>query len=123
MIHLGAMAIVAIVPLPWWVRVGLWAALAADLYITVRAHGLRTGGAVAAIELDRDGSWAIRRVDETTWHNCRLVDYWVYPQVVILRLRRGGARRAIGVVVAADAVAPDPFRRLRARLRLEGAVA
>lgn len=117
------MAIVGVVPLSWWWRLALGGAVVLSLYLALRAHGLRLAGAVTAVELDRDGSWALRFAGDASWHSCRLIDRWVQPRVVILRLRRDGWRRAHNVVIFADAVAAEPFRRLRARLRLEAAAA
>jgi hypothetical protein len=39
--------------------------------------------------------------------------------MAILLLRCEGRRWPLGLVIAADAVDPEPFRRLRARLRLQ----
>lgn len=122
-LHVGAAAIVAIVPLGWILRSFVWAALAISFHRTLRLQRLRARAAVTGLEWDGDGSWAIRLSGDATWHSCRLVDRWVHPYIVILRLRRDGARRAVNVVIAADSVAAEPFRRLRARLRLEHAAA
>jgi len=117
--HLGAAAIVAVVPLPWPARAALWAALLASAYLAL-APSRRT---VAAVELDGDGSWALRLRGDEAWHACELTDRWVHPFLVILRLHIEGRRRAISLVIPADAAAAEPFRRLRARLRMEPAAA
>lgn len=74
---------------------------------------------VEAVEWDTAGNWSVRYAGSAQWHGCVLRERWLHPWVVILRLRSEMDARALNVLVAADAVAADAFRRLRARLRLQ----
>jgi len=116
--HVGAALLVAIVPLAWALRAGLWIVLAVSLVIALRSHIPRFARSVSGIEWDSDGSWSVRLAGDNAWYPCDWADGAIYPHVVILRLRRERARRTTPVIIPSDAVAPDAFRRLRARLRL-----
>lgn len=74
---------------------------------------------VDALEWNRDGNWSVRFLGSTQWHPCELRERWLQPWLVILRLRDDSDARTWSVLVVRDAVAPDAFRRLRARLRLQ----
>ncbi len=54
--------------------------------------------------------------DERVWMDCRLVECFVHPWLMILRLRCDGRRRPVHVVLGRDALVAPDSRRLRARL-------
>lgn len=118
-LHAGAALCVLIAQVPWPARAVLWLALAVSLLQSIRTHASRHGPrCVTALLLEADGELSVRFGADPVWHSCRIESRVVYPAAVLLRLRRAEARLPFGVVVAADAVEPAAFRRLRARLRL-----
>lgn len=122
--HLGAGLLAMTVPLPWLARFALWGLLAVSLVGTARRHGWRAGpGAVTGLELDREGLCALRGGHSGGWRNGEIVRALVHPWGVLLTVRLDGRRRPAYVTIPADAVAAEPFRRLRARLRLESRAA
>ncbi len=121
--HLGAGLILIVVPgMVWW-RVVLVAITCASLYRTVRNHALRRGPqAIVALTLSRDGGLAVCRRDGSGWVDVSLVAAFIHPWLVVLRLHLPQQRFPAGLLVAADAVDSDGFRRLRARLNLRNRV-
>ncbi len=118
-LHAGAAVCVSIAQIPWPARAVLWLGLAASLLQSIRTHASRRGPrSVTALLLESDGELSVRFGTDPAWRPCRIEGRVVYPGAVLLWLRRAGARLPFGVVVAADAVEPAAFRRLRARLRL-----
>jgi len=120
MAHLGAGLSAALVPLPWPTRIVLWLALAVNLVRALRRHGLRTDHrAVTGLEMGAGGLCAVRRAGTDSWQEGEVVRAVVHPWGVLLAVRFAGRRRPEPLLVPADAVPAEPFRRLRARLRLE----
>lgn len=118
--HLGAAIVVGVVPLPAALAAGLWLTLGVSLYDVLRRHGLRFGaGVVTGLALGADGNCQVEHRGQESALACRVVSGLVQPWVVVLRLRCEGRRRPLGLVLAADALEPQAFRRLRARLRLQ----
>ncbi|HEX7045074.1 MAG TPA: protein YgfX [Burkholderiales bacterium] len=120
-VHGGALIICALLPLVLWLRLLLAALVAAALWRALRRHAWRRGPrAITAFRVGGDDTCAIRR-GGGDWEPVRLVEHWVHPWLTVLVVRavRGGG--AVGVLVPADAVSPEPFRRLRVRLRLQTA--
>ncbi len=119
--HGGAAAIAAWLPLALPFRLGLLALVAVSLYRGLRDHALRRGArAITAFRLNADDTCAVQR-GAAGWEEGRLRDCWVHPLLTILVVRAGGRRRSVSVVIAADAVSAEAFRRLRVRLRLQTA--
>lgn len=130
--HVGAVTIVWIVPADALLRAGLMLFVLASFAHALMRHA-RLGASwsglpawlrpriVAALEWDAAGDWSMRYAGETQWRACVLRDRWLHPRLVILRLRSETDGRAVTVLLAADAVACEPFRRLRARLQLQTA--
>lgn len=128
--HVGAFTIVWVVPASVLVRAGLMLFVLVSFAHVLLRHA-RLGASwsgvptwlrprtVAALEWDAAGDWSVRYAGETQWHACVLRDRWLHPRLVILRLRSETDARAVHVLLAADVVAPEPFRRLRARLQLQ----
>lgn len=119
--HLGSALLVALVPMAWPLKGLFWVALVASAVEIWRRYGARTArAAVTGLELDREGYCSVRRGPEAegVWQAYEVAQAVVHPWLVILLLRSEGRRRPLGLAIAADAVEPEPFRRLRARLRL-----
>lgn len=132
--HVGAYAIVWLMPMAIYLRVGVAIAVIVSLGHTLVRHARLVSLAnrlpvwlrprvVDAVEWDAAGNWSIRYVASTQWHPCALREHWLHPWLVILRLRPETGRGTATVLIVADAVAADGFRRLRARLRLQVAAA
>jgi len=77
---------------------------------------LHSGLAVAALELDASGDAAVAG-PARDWTAARLLDAAVpAPWLAVVRLRDAAGQRRTAIVLP-DAVAPEPFRRLRVWLR------
>ncbi len=131
--HAGAFAIVWIAPAGAITRAALVLCVALSAVYVLLRYG-RLGGlskrvedrfvqVVSAVEWDSGGNWSLRYAGSVQWQPCELREYWLHPWLVILRLRSDGDGRTLSVLIPADAVAADAFRRLRARLRLQTAAA
>ncbi|OGI48278.1 MAG: hypothetical protein A3B81_06280 [Candidatus Muproteobacteria bacterium RIFCSPHIGHO2_02_FULL_65_16] len=122
--HLGGMVLVGIVPLAWGMRATLWAMLGLSLYRSVRRHGLRRGpGAIREFELDPDGICSVRLAGSEAWRECRCTSVFIHPRCVLATAALADRRWPLALVIVADAVEADFFRRLRARLRQPAAAA
>jgi toxin CptA len=120
--HLGAMILVAVAPVAWPLRPGVWALLVWSLYRSVRRHALRRGpDAVEEIEIDAAGELSVRLAGSATWRTGRLAASFVHPWLMLVSLRLDGRKWPVHVVAAADAVEPGVFRRWRVALRLRAA--
>ncbi len=119
-VHGGALAIAMWVPLPLALRLGLVVLIVVSAYRELNRHALRRAqGAIVAFELSaEDGACAVRRRGSTDWQEARLVEQWVHPRLTLLTVRYARKRWPAGVVIAADAVEKEAFRRLRTQLRL-----
>lgn len=119
-IHLGGMVLVLLVPLPFLLTPVLLIALVANLADALGTHGWRrTNRAITAFELDHEGLCSVQLGQKPDWHECDVLRAVIHPGLVLLWLRIKGRRWPSGLVLAGDAVEPEAFRRLRARLPLE----
>lgn len=117
--HLGAALLAVPLPLPALVLTVLIGGIVASGIHGARRHAWRRGsGAVPGFEIDNDGDYFVRR-DTGDWLPCRYVESFLSPWLVIVRLIPEGRRRPVSVLLAADAVAPEEFRELRARLHFQ----
>ena len=113
------MVLVAIAPLMWSLRLSVWVLLGWSLYRSVRLHALRRSpDAVEEIEIDTERELSVRLAGSTAWRKCRLRHSFVHPWIMLLSLRVDDQKWPVNVVVAADAVEPEAFRRWRVALRL-----
>lgn len=123
-VHLGAALLLGVVPLNGFIRAALWLCLGWSLYHSLRVHALRAAtDAIEAFDLDSDGDCYIQHKGAGERRPCRVTHCLVHSGVVLLTLRRDGRRWPINLVIVADAVEAEPFRRLRARLKLQSAAA
>jgi hypothetical protein len=123
LLHTGAISLVVVLPLAIELKITLVVLIAMSLVRSVGAHGLRLGRrAVIAVMFSQE-ECALRRRHSSDWENGRLVDRWVQPWLTLLVVRGESQRWPTSIVICADAVAPDMFRRLRVRLRLRTAAA
>lgn len=121
--HMGAALLAVLLPWPTWFQAMLVGGIVASALHVVRRHAWRRGpGAVTGLEIDTDGDYFICR-DAGDWLPCRYVESFLSPWLVIVRLTPEGRRRPVSVLLAADAVAPEEFRELRARLHFQTSTA
>lgn len=122
-VHGGAVAIALPLPLPIPVRLVLAVLTLASLYRGVHRHALRRArAAVVGFQMNGgDDGCLLRRRGTEVWEEGRLIDRWVHPWIALAVVRCDGRRTTDRVVIPADAVAPEAFRRLRVRLRLRTA--
>ena len=119
-VHIGGALLIGVVPLYGLFKTGLWALLAASAVHAIRLHGLRTASrALVELELDTEGLCSVRQNRDAHWRAAEIVQTLVHPWLVMLVLKPEGRARRLSLVIAADAVEAEAFRRLRARLRLQ----
>ena len=119
-IHLGGMVLVAVTPMAWLMRLGLWGVLGWGLYYSLVTHAWRSGRyAITAIELDNEGVASVRFAGSEVWQPVRITSRFVHPWLTLMTLRLEGRRRSLNLVIAADAVEPEPFRRWRVALKFQ----
>jgi hypothetical protein len=119
-VHLGAMALVFMVPIGWPLRFGLWGLLGWSLYYSLVTHAWRSGPlAITAIELDNEGVASVRFAGSETWQPVRITSRFVHPWLTLMTLRLESRRWPLSLAIAADAVEPEPFRRWRVALKLQ----
>jgi len=118
-VHFGGIALIAIMPWSWAIRIGVWALLGWSLYSSLHIHAWRNGPpAIRAIEMDNEGVVAIRCLGDERWRNARITAWFVHPWLTLLSLRAEDRKLPVNLAIAADAVEPEPFRRWRVRLKL-----
>lgn len=84
-------------------------------------HALRLDpNAVTGLEIDTDGGYSVR-TGLGGWTACQYVESFQSEWLVILRLKLDARRWPLTVLLARDAVEPDAFRELRARLHFQAA--
>ena len=117
--HLGAVLLTVQLPWPAWVQTVLVGGIVASALHGIRRHAWRRGpGALTGLEIDTDGDYYVRR-DAGDWLPCRYAESFLSSWLVIVRLIPEGRRRPVSVLLAADAVPPEQFRELRARLHFQ----
>jgi len=115
--HVGAAGVVLLMPLAGWLQLPLLLLVGTSLYRTLRLHATRQAReAVHAVALESDGDWTLRLRNTQDRGPCRLRTHYVHPWLVIVRLHCRHTRFPVNLLIAADAVEHDAFRRLRARL-------
>ncbi|HQU16542.1 MAG: hypothetical protein B7Z66_06640 [Chromatiales bacterium 21-64-14] len=123
-LHGGALAVLAALALPWWAVLAVSGAVIGNFVLFFRTHVLRVSAhAVVKLVWDEAGGWTVVTprgpVDASL-----AADSVVYPRLVILRFATGAggwlARRRLSVILLPDSLDAETFRRLRARLEMEG---
>lgn len=120
-LHIGAMLMVCLLPISILIRLSLFALLIASVVHILLTYALRRSPrAIRKVVFEDDGDCVLEMQNEQSLGPCRLRNYFVHPWLAILQLRCPQGRLPISLVVAADAVDTDAFRRLRARLNSLG---
>jgi hypothetical protein len=116
-IHGGAIGLTLLLPLAWGWRAVMAAVIASSLIHALRRHAWRRGSrAVTAIHIDDEGGLELRRGDGT-WHAANRRSPAVFAPLVLLRWRIEGDLFWRRLVIPADAVERNCFRRVRVALR------
>ena len=100
--------------LPGWIRITSLVLLLASLaYQLRRPHPLVEGSPLKAVNLGADGTWLLESVSGT--QSARLLrSSRSWTRVLFLHFETAGGKLVLPL--AADAVPPEDFRRLRVRL-------
>jgi hypothetical protein len=117
-LHVFALLVLLPLPVPWWVKPPLMAAVVIQWVIVWRHHlDLKAPAAVKSLQWNADGRWELFCADGTA-HAARLLPAaYVHPWLVVLRFVTEDKRRC-SVVLPADGLPEDEHRRLRVRLGL-----
>ncbi len=117
MLHLGAASLLFSVTIPLTVRAILLVAVTLSLVQVLMQHALRRGpGTIVALRLNEDGELLLQSGKRAPWRTAVIRRRFVHRRLVLLSMRVAGQRLPKTLVLAADAVEPDVFRRLRAAL-------
>lgn len=116
--HAAAIAAIALLPIPWWLRAAGCAFLLASAVATIYRRALLKGsGACVRLRLMRDGSCQLHLVDQRVIRAKLCRGWFVSPQLVVLRLACPGERYSRGIALLPDSADADDLRRLRIFLR------
>ncbi|MBI3898603.1 MAG: hypothetical protein HY308_09940 [Gammaproteobacteria bacterium] len=121
--HTGALIFALLLPLPVAVRVALSFTLLISLYRTLRQHVWRRGpnAVVGIASASVPGEYTIRFAGSNAHYAGKLMSRWLQPWLTILVVRLADRRWPVSVIIPADAVTAENFRRLRVQLRLNSA--
>jgi hypothetical protein len=118
-VHVGGVALLIAVPIAWPVRLLLWTLLGVSLYRSLRIHAWRLGpSAIDAIEINGEGLVSVRFAGRDEWCASQITSRVVHRWLTLLTLKIESRRWPVNLVLAADAVEPEPFRRWRVALKL-----
>ena len=119
--HGAAIAVIALVSVPLWLKLIAIAALAVNLMFEIRQTVLlRAPDAVVALEIASDDALSIqtRRGD---WITCEVLgSTYVIYFLAIVNLKEQGSGRAKRAVILPDSIDAEDFRKLRVWLRWKG---
>lgn len=114
--HVGACVSILIIPALWYLKAPLVILVAASLRGSLMKHGLRhRPGAIVELEL-QENDCAVRFHGSMAPIPASVVNAFVHPWLVVLRLRVNGQQRPAGVVILRGSADPEAFRALRVRL-------
>lgn len=109
---------VALLPIPWELRLVLGAALVVMVIRSGRSTVLqRSGNSIIALEHHVDGELEVVQKNGLRLPATIAPDSVIFPFLVVLRLRVAGEGDARSATVLADATRPEAHRRLRVWLQ------
>jgi len=116
--HSAAALVLLPLAVPTWAKPVLLALIAASLARALLRHAcLRTPGALVVIELGENDSANVRNRDGE-WQQARILPTtYVSPVLSVINVRVPPRTRARHMVIAADSLDAEAFRRLRVWLR------
>lgn len=120
LLHGGALLLAMLVPLVWWAKSLLVAAIVASFIETFITYALLRGKrAIRELVSYSDGRWSLRRTTGEEFTARLLPGAYVHPQLIILTFQRDEERwRRSTVVLLRDTLDATSLRRLRMRLNL-----
>jgi hypothetical protein len=119
MVHGSALVVLPLTGLPVPVILAVALAVALSLRLAWRMHvSLRHPEAIRYLCWGEDNNWRLTRKDGTTLSTSLKPRVFIHPRLVVLRFRRS-SWRAVSVLLTADRLAPESFRRLRVRLLID----
>lgn len=108
----------ALLPIPWELRLVLGAALVVMVIRSCRSAVLqRLGNSIVALELHADGELEVVEKNGLRLPAIIAPDSVIFPFLVVLRVRVAGEGAARSATVLADATRPEAHRRLRVWLQ------
>ncbi|MCL5801090.1 MAG: hypothetical protein M1283_00880 [Gammaproteobacteria bacterium] len=115
--HVGALWLLMIMPLPWWLATVLTGALAYSLLRGLFLHALRNGRqAIVELVWDTQGRWTLRSAEGQNVPARLSAGSYVSPYLVLLNFVTGRWWQRRTLVLLPDALDAGSFRRLRVRL-------
>lgn len=115
--HVGALWLLMIMPLPWWLATVLTGALAYSLLRGLFLHALRNGRqAIVELVWDTQGRWTLRSAEGQNVPARLSAGSYVSPYLVLLNFVTGCWWQRRTLVLLPDALDAGSFRRLRVRL-------
>jgi len=117
LLHGGALALLLLVELPLWLQLVLGFLLLASLHRSLVHHALRSApGAIRGLRWHDEEGLSVVRGNSRSPTVATIRSRFVHPAVVLLSLRLAGRKLPVRLAIAADALEPDVFRRLRVAL-------
>lgn len=112
--HAGALWLLMLMPLPWWLATVLTGALAYSLLRGLFLHALRNGRqAIIELVWDTQGRWILRSAEGQNVPVRLLAGSYVSPYLVLLNFVAGRWWQRHTLVLLPDALDAGSFRRLR----------
>lgn len=117
--HAASGIVLAILPLPIWLKLVGIVVIAIAAWYYVRQYGLlNTRSAVRELRLLSDGKLDVLRDD---WQSARLVsEQFIHPMLTIIRCHTESSRWPIAILILPDMLDAESFRALRVRLKWRG---
>ena len=114
--HVGAGLVLAILPLPVWLKFfGIAAIFVAGFFYVRRYALLSAPAAVRELRMLSDNRLEILC---GAWQSAELVgELFVHPSLTIIRCRTKTDRRLMSIVILSDMLDAESFRALRVRLK------
>lgn len=118
--HTLFLAVVPVLTLPIWMIIGVTIGVILSLISTMRNHALlQSRHAIVRLIWTNNNRWILAYANGVVSDAELIPNSFVNPHLVILNFQTTNAQifmRRPSVVIAADSVDPNTFRRLRARL-------
>lgn len=114
--HAASGIVLAILPLPIWLKlVGIAVIVIAGWHYVRRYGLLNSRSAVRELRLLSEGKLDILRNE---WQSAQLIgEQFIHPKLTIVRCRTESSRRPIAIVILPDMLDAETFRTFRVRLK------
>ena len=116
--HGAAVAVVLLVPIPWWLQCASAACLVLNLFVVVHRHALLLGAkSVVAIEIDSDNTFSGQSKRGTWTEYAVLGNSYVAPNLTVINLQHTRSDAKKRITILPDSMNADDFRKLRVWLK------